>query len=109
MTVDKRIGLQNPDKNPSPKSQDLKQRTLFLGLKFQGKRDSKHSKGSKDVLLSKQSLHAVHLFDTGGGFVFKNGFHKIKDTVNFCDPNVHGSYCGSTGRPFLGYTAPAPF
>uniref|UniRef100_A0A2N9FLL7 Uncharacterized protein n=1 Tax=Fagus sylvatica TaxID=28930 RepID=A0A2N9FLL7_FAGSY len=42
--------------------------------------------------------------------VFKNGFHKVKDTVSFCDPNVHGTLCGTrTGRPFFGYTAPAPF
>ncbi|RXH85081.1 hypothetical protein DVH24_041849 [Malus domestica] len=27
--------------------------------------------------------------------VFKNGFHKLKDTVNICDPNIPGSYCGS--------------
>nr|XP_011461585.1 PREDICTED: uncharacterized protein LOC105350638 [Fragaria vesca subsp. vesca] len=39
--------------------------------------------------------------------VFKNGFHKIKDTVNYCDPSVHGSLCGS--RPFLGYAAPPPY
>ncbi|CAN6556195.1 unnamed protein product [Malus baccata var. baccata] len=42
--------------------------------------------------------------------VFKNGFHKLKDTVNICDPNIPGSYCGSrSGRPFLGYAAPPPF
>ncbi|KAM4092041.1 uncharacterized protein LOC142640708 [Castanea sativa] len=40
--------------------------------------------------------------------VFKNGFHKLKDTVTFCDPNVNGSLCGSK-RPFLGYTAPPPY
>ncbi|OIW04272.1 hypothetical protein TanjilG_00832 [Lupinus angustifolius] len=33
--------------------------------------------------------------------VFKHGFHKIKDTVSYCDS------CGG-GRPFFGY-APPPF
>ncbi|CAN6559121.1 unnamed protein product [Malus baccata var. baccata] len=42
--------------------------------------------------------------------VFKNGFHKLKDTVNICDPSVPGSFCGAgSGRPFLGYAAPPPF
>ncbi|GMN59903.1 hypothetical protein TIFTF001_028996 [Ficus carica] len=42
--------------------------------------------------------------------VFKNGFHKLKGTVDFCDPTVHGSLCGSgTGRPFFPYPAPPPF
>lgn len=38
--------------------------------------------------------------------VFKDGFHKLKDTVNYCDPTAHGSLCG---RPFLGFAAPPPF
>ncbi|KAE9596414.1 hypothetical protein Lal_00048788 [Lupinus albus] len=38
--------------------------------------------------------------------VFKHGFHKIKDTVSYCD------YCGGGGgggRPFLGYAPPPLF
>ncbi|XP_038685487.1 uncharacterized protein LOC119985301 [Tripterygium wilfordii] len=34
--------------------------------------------------------------------VFKNGFHKLKDTLHDSDPNF-------TGRPFLGFGAPPPF
>jgi hypothetical protein len=37
--------------------------------------------------------------------VFKNGFHKLKNTVDLCDPNINGSLCG---RPFLGFPAPSP-
>ncbi|XP_030522450.1 uncharacterized protein LOC115735366 [Rhodamnia argentea] len=40
--------------------------------------------------------------------VFKHGFHKLKDTINECDPNAPASLCGS-GRPFLGFAAPPPF
>ena len=36
--------------------------------------------------------------------VFKNGFHKLKDTMTLCDPDVNGILCG-TKSPFLGYTA----
>ncbi|KAL5735533.1 hypothetical protein ACOSP7_030003 [Xanthoceras sorbifolium] len=40
--------------------------------------------------------------------VFKKGFHKVKDTIHYCDPTVPGSVCG--GRPFLGYVPPpSPF
>ncbi|CAK8538967.1 unnamed protein product [Lathyrus sativus] len=38
--------------------------------------------------------------------VFKHGFHKIKDTVSYCDS------CGGVGgggRPFLGYAPPPLF
>ncbi|OMO83817.1 hypothetical protein CCACVL1_11162 [Corchorus capsularis] len=39
--------------------------------------------------------------------VFKNGFHKLKDTFHEdCDPRF--SSCAG-GRPFLGYAAPPPF
>ncbi|XP_062079066.1 uncharacterized protein LOC133783451 [Humulus lupulus] len=34
--------------------------------------------------------------------VFKNGFHKIKDTVNY-------SAGAGNGRPFFPYYAPPPF
>ncbi|KAB2033126.1 hypothetical protein ERO13_D05G386700v2 [Gossypium hirsutum] len=39
--------------------------------------------------------------------VFKNGFHKLKDTFHedYCDPKLSSS----CGRPFLGYAAPPPF
>ncbi|KAJ4725405.1 putative Transmembrane protein [Melia azedarach] len=41
--------------------------------------------------------------------VFKKAFHKVKDNIHACDPNVRGSLCG-TGRPFLGYVPPpSPF
>ncbi|XP_054820019.1 uncharacterized protein LOC129319012 [Prosopis cineraria] len=41
--------------------------------------------------------------------VFTHGFHKIKDTLSYCDPSVAGSVCGrASGRPLLG-RAPAPF
>ncbi|GMJ16010.1 hypothetical protein HRI_005270200 [Hibiscus trionum] len=37
--------------------------------------------------------------------VFKNGFHKLQDTihVDYCDPKL-----SSCGRPFLGYAPPPP-
>ncbi|KAI4307806.1 hypothetical protein L6164_030949 [Bauhinia variegata] len=39
--------------------------------------------------------------------VYKHGFHKLKDAVNYCDPSVNGSLCGNrSGRPFLGYAPP---
>ncbi|XP_018810704.1 uncharacterized protein LOC108983509 [Juglans regia] len=37
--------------------------------------------------------------------VFKHGFHKLKDTVHLCDPNLTPNLCG---RPFFGFPAPAP-
>ncbi|KAJ0046414.1 uncharacterized protein LOC116138923 [Pistacia vera] len=41
--------------------------------------------------------------------VFKKAFHKAKDTLHVCDPNVHGSLCGK-GRPFFNYVPPpSPF
>ncbi|KAH6764505.1 transmembrane protein [Perilla frutescens var. hirtella] len=37
--------------------------------------------------------------------VFKHGFHKLKDTINYCDPSA----AAACGRPFLGFSAPPPF
>ncbi|KAI5674638.1 hypothetical protein M9H77_15002 [Catharanthus roseus] len=47
--------------------------------------------------------------------VFKNGFHKIKDTLHDCEPTtsvlVNGTAVSScySRRPFLGFSAPPPF
>ncbi|KAI4306265.1 hypothetical protein L6164_029558 [Bauhinia variegata] len=39
--------------------------------------------------------------------VFKHGFHRLKETISYCDPSVPGSLCGNgSGRPFLGYGSP---
>uniref|UniRef100_A0A6N2LAK7 Uncharacterized protein n=1 Tax=Salix viminalis TaxID=40686 RepID=A0A6N2LAK7_SALVM len=54
----------------------------------------------------------VILIGLSFGFgVFKNGFHKVKDHIDVCDPNAIGSLCGGGGkasRPFLGFPAPPP-
>ncbi|KAF3453255.1 hypothetical protein FNV43_RR03695 [Rhamnella rubrinervis] len=70
--------------------------------------------GSRMCMLCTCVILVVILIGFLFGFgVFKNGFHKLKDTVHFCDPNVVGSLCATrtpSGRPFLGYAAPpAPF
>ncbi|KAJ6724076.1 TRANSMEMBRANE PROTEIN [Salix viminalis] len=57
-------------------------------------------------------LSLVILIGLSFGFgVFKNGFHKVKDHIDVCDPNAIGSLCGGGGkasRPFLGFPAPPP-
>ncbi|KAF9673180.1 hypothetical protein SADUNF_Sadunf11G0121700 [Salix dunnii] len=53
----------------------------------------------------------VILIGLSFGFgVFKNGFHKVKDHLDVCDPNAIGSLCGGgkASRPFLGFPAPPP-
>ncbi|XP_015972894.1 uncharacterized protein LOC107496200 [Arachis duranensis] len=40
--------------------------------------------------------------------VFKHGFHKLKDSVSYCDDCGGGGGGGGSGRPFLGYPAPPP-
>lgn len=64
--------------------------------------------GSRVCMLCTCLILVVILIGLLFGFgVFKSGFHKLKDTVNVCDPS--GGFCG--GRPFLGYNpaAPPPF
>ncbi|POO02875.1 hypothetical protein TorRG33x02_009360 [Trema orientale] len=64
--------------------------------------------GSRMCMLCTCVILVVVLIGFLFGFgVFKNGFHKIKDTVDVCDPTLHGSLCGS--RPFLGFHAPPPY
>lgn len=42
--------------------------------------------------------------------VFEHGFHKLKDSMNACDPSaVTTAAAAACGRPFLGFTAPPPF
>ncbi|GFS45200.1 uncharacterized protein LOC130771531 [Actinidia eriantha] len=44
--------------------------------------------------------------------VFKNGFHKLKDTLHYSDGTTginNGTFSYSSSRPFLGFPAPPPF
>ncbi|EEF31762.1 uncharacterized protein LOC8267683 [Ricinus communis] len=42
--------------------------------------------------------------------VYKNGFHKLKDSIHVSGYDPASSYTAGTGRPFLGYgVPPAPF
>ncbi|XP_021288398.1 uncharacterized protein LOC110419630 [Herrania umbratica] len=65
--------------------------------------------GSRVCMLCTCLILVVVLIGFLFGFgVFKNGFHKLKDTLHEeyypCDPKL-----SSCGRPFLGYAAPPPF
>ncbi|KAJ7963499.1 putative Transmembrane protein [Quillaja saponaria] len=65
--------------------------------------------GSRMCMLCTCLILVVILIGLLFGFgVFKDGFHKLKDTVHYCDPKVAGNYGTRTGRPFLGYPASPP-
>ncbi|KAL9403073.1 hypothetical protein Peur_000045 [Populus x canadensis] len=68
--------------------------------------------GGRMCMLCTCLILVVILIGLSFGFgVFKNGFHKLKDHLDVCDPNAIGSFCGGGGkasRPFLGFPAPPP-
>ncbi|PKI54689.1 hypothetical protein CRG98_024889 [Punica granatum] len=68
------------------------------------KKEKKMCCGSRVCMLCTCLILVVILIGLLFGFgVFKSGFHKLKDTVNVCDPAA-GGICG---RPFL--APPPPF
>ncbi|KAJ6332506.1 hypothetical protein OIU77_008557 [Salix suchowensis] len=67
--------------------------------------------GGRICMLCTCVILVVILIGLSFGFgVFKNGFHKVKDHIDVCDPNAIGSLCGGgkASRPFLGFPAPPP-
>ncbi|XP_021908435.1 uncharacterized protein LOC110822606 [Carica papaya] len=64
--------------------------------------------GSRMCMLCTCVILVVILIGFLFGFgVFKNGFHKLKETIHDCDASIPGNLCG---RPFLGYAPPpSPF
>uniref|UniRef100_A0A6N2KY51 Transmembrane protein n=1 Tax=Salix viminalis TaxID=40686 RepID=A0A6N2KY51_SALVM len=72
--------------------------------------------GGRMCMLCTCLILVVIVIGLSFGFgVFKNGFHKLKDHLDVCDPNAIGSLCGGGGggggrasRPFLGFPAPPP-
>ncbi|XP_059632726.1 uncharacterized protein LOC132275282 [Cornus florida] len=60
--------------------------------------------GSKICMLCTCLILVVIVIGFLFGFgVFKDGFHKLKDTIHNCDTS------SSSGRPFMGVGVPPPF
>eukprot|EP00261_Vitis_vinifera_P016000 XP_010644653.1 PREDICTED: uncharacterized protein LOC104877630 [Vitis vinifera] len=66
--------------------------------------------GGKMCMLCTCLILVVILIGFLFGFgVFKDGFHKLKDTFHDCQVGSNATHCSFSARPFLGFAAPPPF